>query len=1007
MLNQEIAKVEFLNRFDKIVEQYPENMAISYSGNPYYTYKQLQEEALAIADMLTKSGAAPEKTIALEIEKSPEYVAALLGTWYSGAAFIPVDPSLPEARKEYILSQSKAELICTLDKSIKHKKQIAVERLRNEDILKTVEEKDINNRLAYVIFTSGSSGAPKGVLVTHSGIVNFLDAQIEAFKLDSNSRALFYLSTSFDASISDIGTALLSGATLCLEPLSALEIGPSFSTLIEARNISHMDIPPALLPILDRDTMPDCLKTIIIGGEPCSPAVIRHWAEKYNIVNVYGPTEATVCTSLCQCNSRTWQETLIGQPINNINYFILDQDQKEVDAGQPGELYIGGISLARGYLNQDELTKKKFVHINNQRLYRTNDRVIKNTHGQYVFLGRSDRQFKLRGMLIEPGEIEARLLEHPNIKAAAVVKRKISTENHREILAAFIVTDNFQKASNNPEDSALVWRKHLEKSLPKWMIPNKFMLLDKLPDTTIGKTDYQYLSRMPLSTSNTNIALNEITAKLDQKANILLEVFKDVLAIDHIGLNDNFFELGGDSFAVIEVVASAESRGLTINPQTIMQGKSINAITALLNSADTDNLDGSMTTSKLRESMKLTSQWQSMLDAASKRKDKFLQKAKQIFLTGSTGFLGGRLLCELLERSDADIYCLVRADNAIQGKRRIEKSLAGQGLSLPDVSKKRLHIILGDISKEQFGLNDDDWQKLCHNVDTIYHCAAHVNMILPYEELYPANVLGTFEIIRLMAQGKIKCLHYASTLSVFVATDCNTGLAMENDCLENTKLVYGGYAQSKWSSEVLLRSTNEMSGPISYYRLGLITGDSKTGLSSPTDFLNMFIQGIITLGAVPQCPDNIAVDVTPIDFAANAMTEIAINSQEKGEFSTYHLANKNGLRLTELIDQLRLNGHKIKTVEAEKFLQRIKTTLKDPAQAAACLALCRLLPQNNSFSKLRSMDLFQATDISFDMTNTEKMLGKEKELCLCSGKELLTVYLKNLAKDIPNASLVV
>ncbi len=348
-------------------------------------------------------------------------------------------------------------------------------------------------RLAYVIYTSGSTGTPKGVLIEHRGIVNLLDAQVPLFGLRPGSRALFYLSTSFDASISDVGTALLSGATLCIEPPERLRPGPDLIELLRIRQITHVDIPPAVLPLLDPETLPACLETVIIGGEPCPPEVVRRWARRVRVVNVYGPTEATVCTSLCLCDPNTWDAPLLGRPIPNVAYRILDESGVAVPQGTPGELCIGGFGLARGYLNRPELSARKFIVHEGERLYRTGDKVALRSDGEYQFLGRVDRQVKIRGLLIEPEEIEAQLLTHPQIQQAAVVKRPLGRQSHKG-LTAFVVA---RRGSSTPSVQGL--RQHLARSLPRWMLPQRFEFLSRLPLNAHGKVDLANLAMRELS----------------------------------------------------------------------------------------------------------------------------------------------------------------------------------------------------------------------------------------------------------------------------------------------------------------------------------------------------------------------------------------------------------------------------------------------------------------------------------------------------------------------------
>ena len=848
------------------------------------------------------------------------------------------------------------------------------------------------DELAYIIFTSGSTGEPKGVMVTHCGIVNFLDAQIQGFHFTRSSRALFFLSTNFDASVSDIGTALLSGATLYIEDESVLKAGSEFTHLLADREITHLDIPPSLLSVLDPEQMPASLQTIIIGGEVCAAQVVRKWARRFRVVNVYGPTEATVCTSFCECNAERWSRPLIGPAIPNINYVVLDFELKPVLPGKYGELFISGIGLARGYLNRPELTEEKFVIIGGVRHYRTGDLVRLWEGGDIEFIGRTDRQFKLRGMLIEPEEIEARLKEHGAVHNVAVLKRALSTESKRDALVAFL-----SLRTGVVTDSAEL-RAHLSERLPRWMIPQHFEFLPSLPQTMTGKVDLAALKDLALVRDNSEEKMRLNT----EEAQVLCQLWKDVLSLNDVGLDEDFFDLGGDSFAVLELSVAAKARGLVLPPSMLITNTTIEQqIKALSERRNADNAlvsAGGVRASQLRADVALTPYWTELIKGAAGRSGAPQRVAKVIFLTGAAGFLGSRLLHDLMISTEARFVCLVRATDAEQGMKRIQQAFRKQGLPFAQI--QRLSVVCGDISLPNFALSDEQWKALANQVDTIYHCAAQVNMLLPYEELRSVNVVGVQEILKFLCAGQMKALHYASTLSVFVATEQNEGVALESDDLRNTETVYGGYAQTKWAAEVFLRNCLREIPAISFYRFGLITGDTIGGATSESDFLALFVRGISAIGCVPPIAEELSVDITPIDFASRAFATIAVDEQSRGAFGTYHIANPVSLALSQLIGSIGECGSALERVSAEEFEARYKllgTSLPantKSASAAARLALCRCLSGSETFQSFRTMDLFQATNLRFDMRKTESVLSAVSLVCPQASPDLIRLYVK-------------
>jgi amino acid adenylation domain-containing protein/thioester reductase-like protein len=1104
-------RVLFIPAFESIVAKYPDNAAVIVAGEVAYTYAQLAARARSIALKLQSEGVQPGDIVGISIVKSADYICAMLAIWYAGAAFVPMDPALPVERLHFMVDEASVKIVVVNDSGAAS----AVSAFSGKSGVKVLYVSDIDgglpgldsasgfvqseskqsfgyesvgpNDLAYLIFTSGSTGRPKGVLVTHRGIVSFLDAQISAFDLDSESRSLWYLSTSFDASVSDLGTAFLSGAAICIEPPEQLQPGNGLEQILADRAITYVDIPPSILRLLDPAALPPSFKTIVIGGEACALDVVRTFAATVKLVNVYGPTESTVCTSLGQCGV-DWSRPLIGLPLPGITYHLLDEDLNEITGSEPGQLHIGGIGLARGYLNRPDLTEAKFIEhpLTDERLYRTGDLVMRTEDGQYKFLGRTDRQVKLRGMLVEPEEIEARLLQFAGVKRAAVLKRPVKAGVAREILVAFVEPNNDSglesgRYSNSDMDADLDLdyslgldlsrqldlndlRDHLAQVLPKWMLPQRIEVLNPMPLTVTGKVDLSALRLRPLdqnslaeddSTGSSLTGSDSIRSdstgtaligSLSATERLLTQVYKQVLGVDSVGKDDHFFDLGGDSFAVVEACVVASALGLALPPTLLIAHPVVAELALELSNLSREQsgeesselsltASGGMLCSDICKDISLTAEFEQLLDVAAARKQVIEKTPANIFLTGATGFLGARLLSELLQDTNAQIHCLVRADSEEAGLERIEKALGKHGLSLGDDSgassgtssatnsgassgasfgadRSRLRVICGSIEITQFGLSDLIWNELAEQVDTVYHCAAQVNNLASYAELRQSNVVGTQEVVRLLCAGRSKCLHYISTLSVFVATDKNQGVLLESDHLDDTSIVYGGYAQTKWAAEVILRSLAGKAGPITYHRLGLITGDSVTGKSADHDFLNLFVNGLASLGCAPEVSDEISVDITPVDYAAKAVIKLSLAAMARGKFDTYHIANSKSLTLKRLLAGMQAIDRGVgevagksagesvhqpfEIVSPSQFQKQLlsRVSILGGAESAACMALCRLA--GSDFEFFRTMDLFQATDVVFDDRNTKSILEPLGIVCPEPSGALLQLYLKEM-----------
>ena len=426
-----------------------------------FTYSELLECVVSAGTALGSRGLGPESLVALKFPKSASYVIAVLACWWCGAAFLPLDPDLPEERQQRYLMDAQPDLV------LERLPERPPSRGAAGGISEAGEPVEVGPEdLAYVIYTSGSSGRPKGVEICHAGLVPLLLAQIEAFGLGPGKRALWLLSMQFDASLSDLGTALLSGATLIVADRGAALDLPR--RLSEAR-ATHLDVPPALLRSYRPEEMPECLETLVVGGEPSEPALLRQWARRFRVINVYGPTEATICTSLCRVDE-SWQAPRLGLPVAGMRHLVVD-----------GELCIAGPGLTRGYRGQPELTREKLVEWQGQRVYRSGDRVELLPDGDCLFLGRLDRQIKLRGQRIELEEIEACALAFPGVVRCAVVAQS-------DALVAF-----FSGAA-----AACDLRRYLGERLPAFMVPQRLVPLEAMPLTDSGKNDLPGLARIPL-----------------------------------------------------------------------------------------------------------------------------------------------------------------------------------------------------------------------------------------------------------------------------------------------------------------------------------------------------------------------------------------------------------------------------------------------------------------------------------------------------------------------------
>ncbi|AOW98531.1 hypothetical protein BJP34_02900 [Moorena producens PAL-8-15-08-1] len=444
--------------FEEQVEKNPDAVAVVFEQQKL-TYSQLNSKANQLAHYLQKLGVVPETLVGICVERSVEMVVGLLAILKAGGAYVPLDPAYPQERLEYMFADSQVSVLLTQEQLLaqlpQHQTQVVFidrdwEKIATETPEKVESEVSPQN-LAYVIYTSGSTGKPKGVLVEHKGLCNLATVQMQGFQVNSNSRVVQFASLSFDASISEIVMALGSGASLYLGSRNTLMPGVGMSQWLHNNKITHITIPPSALAVMPKEELPD-LKTIVVAGEACPPELISQWSVGRQFVNAYGPTESTVCATMAECSPES-SVAPIGRAIGNTQIYILDRNLQPVPIGVPGEIYIGGVGVARGYLNQPQLTQEKFIshplrNLTEERLYKTGDLARYLPDGNIEFLGRIDNQVKIRGFRIEPGEIESVLRRHPQVQQAVVIDRE-DTPGNKRLVAYFVpepeLEQNIQK----------------------------------------------------------------------------------------------------------------------------------------------------------------------------------------------------------------------------------------------------------------------------------------------------------------------------------------------------------------------------------------------------------------------------------------------------------------------------------------------------------------------------------------------------------------------------------
>lgn len=542
--------------FEAQVESTPDNPAL-IAADRRLTYRELDERAERVADRLRALGVGPDVLVAICAERSVEMVAGILGILKAGGAYVPLDPAYPKARLDQILDDSRAGILLTQSKvSDKLGKTAAtvilidegveaVERSPRPAAFPTVKP----DNLAYVIYTSGSTGKPKGVAIEHRNTVAFLTWATSVFSVEKLKGTVASTSVCFDLSVFEIFAPLSCGGTIILVE-NILHL-PSSAPAGEATLINT--VPSAIAELLKMGGIPDSVSTVNLAGEPLKTSLVERIYETgtvREVFDLYGPTEDTTYSTY---TLRTGGRATIGRPISNTQAYILDRNLRPVPPGISGELYLGGDGLARGYLNQPEMTAGRFIANpfkpdSDARMYKTGDLVRYLPSFEIEYLGRIDNQVKIRGFRIELGEIETVLLSHPSVDEAVVVARDDGGREKR--LAAYFVTD--RKKGIRTSDL----REHIKKALPDFMIPSAFVELDELPLTPNGKLDRKALPAPTQSIAEDN--RNYLAPRNDVESQ-LVRIWERLLSVSPIGIRDDFFELGGDSLVSVSLFVEIEN----------------------------------------------------------------------------------------------------------------------------------------------------------------------------------------------------------------------------------------------------------------------------------------------------------------------------------------------------------------------------------------------------------------------------------------------------------------
>mgnify|MGYP000206041046 CR=1 FL=1 len=570
--------------FERHAARDPRAGALRFDGGEL-SYDELNRRANRLAHYLRRLGLRPGQVAGLSIERGrPELVIGVLAILKAGGAYLPLDPDYPQDRLAWMLGDAGVQFLLTHASVAGRLPAAAAQQvLLDTDWDRIAQEVDSDladgpgaQDLAYVIYTSGSTGRPKGVLLEHLGLANLAHLMARAFGVEPASRQLLFASSSFDASVAEIFTALCAGACLCLAPKMALIPGSALVDTLRRHAITVLTVPPSVLALLRPDDLP-ALRTVVTAGEACSIELARRWCGRVRMFNAYGPTEATVCATMTLLRPDL-ERISIGGPNPNMRVHVLDARLQPVPVGVPGELHIAGTGLARGYLGRLDLTAERFIAgPGGERMYKTGDLVRFLPDGSLEFLGRLDHQVKIRGFRIELGEVDAVIASHPGVRETLTLARQDAAGS--QSIAAYAIAH--EGAGVNAADL----RAYAQGKLPDFMVPASLMLLDAWPITPNGKIDRNALP-VPSGSRGDAAAAGVTQNPRNGLERRIAAVWCEVLALAAVGIDDSFFDVGGHSLNLVEVeVALERDLGLAVPTMDLFRFPTIRALAAHLNGA--------------------------------------------------------------------------------------------------------------------------------------------------------------------------------------------------------------------------------------------------------------------------------------------------------------------------------------------------------------------------------------------------------------------------------------
>ena len=915
--------------FRRQAQQTPDNIALVYQ-DLRFTYAQVDDITERIAAVVAAKGLGAEDVVSILIPRGKWMLLASLGVLKAGCAYQPLDSTYPAERLNFMMQDAGAKLLITDEELRPIVDEYQGEVLFTKDLEElpkavapvpaTIRPQD----LFILLYTSGTTGKPKGCQIEHRNIVAFCQWYRRYYDLRPGDKVSAYASYGFDACMMDMYPAITSGAACYIIGEDIRLNLPQLNKYFEQEGITHAFMTTQVGCQFAANCTNQSLHHLSTGGEKLPPLVPP---SGYRFHNLYGPTECTIVTSV-YCVDEYTQNPPIGKPLDNFHLFIVDKDLNRLPLGAAGELLAAGPQVSRGYLNLPEKTAEAYIDWHGQRCYRTGDIVRYLPDGNIQFVGRKDGQVKIRGFRIELKEVEAVIRQYPGVTDATV--QAFDYENGGKYIAAYIVSDE------QVDIKAL--NEFIGRQKPPYMIPAATMQIDSIP-----LNQNQKVNRKALPTPVIQASDHTYVAPANDTERLFADIFAEILSMERIGATDNFFELGGTSLMVTRIIIEADKHGHHVAYGDIFAHPTPRQLAQFITGEIAPT-----TTSGNSEDANYD---YTAIDALLMRNtlSSFLSGERQtigsVLLTGATGYLGIHVLRELIERSDVPvIWCLIRAENEEKAASRLRGLLYYYyAKNYKELFGKRLRIVLGDVTSFADAALNDPAQpngqnvNLCNGqINTVFNCAAVVKHFSKGTEIEDVNIGGAVQCVRFCLATGARLIH-VSTYST-AGMSVNGKLPRDTELTEQ-KLFYGQfmdnqYVHSKFISERVVLEGIALHGlNAKIMRVGNLAPRSTDGefqINFQTNSAMGRIRVFKMLGCYPYEMTDEAMEFSPINEVARA---IVLLSETPRDCTLFHPFNNHNVHFGDVLQELRVLGYEQRQVESSEFEAALEAAKANPEKA--------------------------------------------------------------------------